>query len=542
MQNTLFRRPKCFCMILFLIVLVIFSTWVLHPPTVGAGGAPGVGIHLGNQPNLDWTPKLFEQIDARQPGGRDPEVVVVLSDQVYQLQLLDPPDCGIIGVRPNPTRPKIAEYLRHLADSQKKVLIRINPSPGNFDDSSGRHRLQVDEIPGRDRCDRRQSRSASDIAAEIYFIHEVNKLNGINEWGFRPANEPNTDWYQISGRPIDPYWIHDDAWLDMELYFHAIYSKVHALSADTELRVLTPPMSQNNYGEKIRVTPGDTTWNCAEMLTSPYNRYGYTDMSTVFWDGSANNGYAWHNYFRSDYASWFDCNQHVSYNFPVTVQYWVSAKKQGPSPQLSFIAEADLASTVGGLQYTVYGVSPPAVHSNKDDQNGTTAAKALGYFIREEQIADYVAVWNLNIYDPGDTSIQSQEQHWHEAYKSEGIAPNRTDTPRPWWTCWWPNPYNGCGPTAVTISDFSAQGGSGQITINWTTANEWNNLGFNLWRSTSPDGTYFKLNANIIPSKCTGCIVGASYVYTDLDVGAGKTYFYKLESVDINGISWTSAH
>ncbi len=24
---------------------------------------------------------------------------------------------------------------------------------------------------------------------------------------------------------------------------------------------------------------------------------------------------------------------------------------------------------------------------------------------------------------------------------------------------------------------FSAQGGSGQITINWTTANEWNNLG-----------------------------------------------------------------
>ena len=38
---------------------------------------------------------------------------------------------------------------------------------------------------------------------------------------------------------------------------------------------------------------------------------------------------------------------------------------------------------------------------------------------------------------------------------------------------------------SVTISSFEAQGQVGQIVVMWTTANESNNVGFNLWRDTS---------------------------------------------------------
>jgi len=90
---------------------------------------------------------------------------------------------------------------------------------------------------------------------------------------------------------------------------------------------------------------------------------------------------------------------------------------------------------------------------------------------------------------------------------------------------------------AVTISSFEARGMVGQIVVTWTTASEVNNVGFNLWRDTSmsfPMPTHLN-NEQLIPSRCVGCIAGTDYVYTDTDVTPGQLYFYKLESVDVNG-------
>ncbi len=90
---------------------------------------------------------------------------------------------------------------------------------------------------------------------------------------------------------------------------------------------------------------------------------------------------------------------------------------------------------------------------------------------------------------------------------------------------------------SVDISSFEALGQVGQIVVMWTTANESNNVGFNLWRDTSMNFVRPALlnDQQLIPSQCLGCIVGTDYVYTDTDVTAGQLYFYKLESVDVDG-------
>ena len=88
---------------------------------------------------------------------------------------------------------------------------------------------------------------------------------------------------------------------------------------------------------------------------------------------------------------------------------------------------------------------------------------------------------------------------------------------------------------AVTISSFEAQGMVGQIVVTWTTATEFDNVGFNLWHDTNENFTLPALlnNKQLIPSQCVGCIAGTDYVYTDTDVTPGQRYFYRLQSVDI---------
>jgi hypothetical protein len=88
---------------------------------------------------------------------------------------------------------------------------------------------------------------------------------------------------------------------------------------------------------------------------------------------------------------------------------------------------------------------------------------------------------------------------------------------------------------AVTVSSFKAQAQAAKIELTWTTASEINNVGFNLLRSNAAAGTFTRINANLIPTQCLGCIAGSSYSYGDSSVALGQTYFYKLQSVDNRG-------
>ena len=72
------------------------------------------------------------------------------------------------------------------------------------------------------------------------------------------------------------------------------------------------------------------------------------------------------------------------------------------------------------------------------------------------------------------------------------------------------------------------------VVVEWTTESEVDLAGFNLYRSESPDGSYVKVNTALIPG-ASDPLLGGRYVYTDTNVVAGHTYYYKLEDVELDG-------
>lgn len=90
-------------------------------------------------------------------------------------------------------------------------------------------------------------------------------------------------------------------------------------------------------------------------------------------------------------------------------------------------------------------------------------------------------------------------------------------------------------PQAVQVAAFTADAARGQVTLNWETVSESHNLGFNVYRSSSANGPWNQLNADIVPSAAPGSSDGASYQYVDTTVAGGQEYFYRIEAVDVYG-------
>ncbi|HOU12341.1 MAG TPA: hypothetical protein PKZ84_04435 [Anaerolineae bacterium] len=95
----------------------------------------------------------------------------------------------------------------------------------------------------------------------------------------------------------------------------------------------------------------------------------------------------------------------------------------------------------------------------------------------------------------------------------------------------------GDNPTAVTLARFEATPQGNAILLTWETAAELDNVGFNLYRSAKADGPYTQLNATLIPPQNPGSVLGGVYEWPDTDVQPGATYFYKLEDIDVKGVS-----
>lgn len=92
--------------------------------------------------------------------------------------------------------------------------------------------------------------------------------------------------------------------------------------------------------------------------------------------------------------------------------------------------------------------------------------------------------------------------------------------------------------TEVQLLYFNAEPGEGVITLQWATATERDNYGFNLYRATSEDGERTLLNAELIPSLVApGSPFGAEYEFVDSTAEAGVQYYYWLEDVDIYMLS-----
>lgn len=90
--------------------------------------------------------------------------------------------------------------------------------------------------------------------------------------------------------------------------------------------------------------------------------------------------------------------------------------------------------------------------------------------------------------------------------------------------------------TLIGLSSLSAQFILGKIVVSWSTDTEINNAGFNIYRAESGNGEYQKINDALIPAQ--GSVTqGASYEFIDKDVKLWQTYYYKLEDIDLNGVT-----
>jgi hypothetical protein len=85
-------------------------------------------------------------------------------------------------------------------------------------------------------------------------------------------------------------------------------------------------------------------------------------------------------------------------------------------------------------------------------------------------------------------------------------------------------------PTAVDLASFTAVRGDSGVQVLWATAVELENLGFNVYRSTSVDGERVKLNTSLIEGQ--GTAAGQDYDLFDGTAEAGVRYYYWLEDVD----------
>ena len=85
--------------------------------------------------------------------------------------------------------------------------------------------------------------------------------------------------------------------------------------------------------------------------------------------------------------------------------------------------------------------------------------------------------------------------------------------------------------TSVELSSLAADfDGFNGVSIFWTTSREVNTLGFNVLRSDRQNGSYSKLNKEVINSNSK-----RAYTFIDLQVEVDRRYFYILEDVSLTG-------
>lgn len=129
--------------------------------------------------------------------------------------------------------------------------------------------------------------------------------------------------------------------------------------------------------------------------------------------------------------------------------------------------------------------------------------------------------------------ISDRDSGLHIEATSEFVDPNGNLIPikitnRSIWT--YP-----CDPNAVELMSFDVVRKKLKAFLSWETASELNNVGFNLYRSGFVDGTRKKVNKELIPAKEVGSLSGAVYQYLNLPLKPWKTYYYWLETVEMNG-------
>ncbi len=90
----------------------------------------------------------------------------------------------------------------------------------------------------------------------------------------------------------------------------------------------------------------------------------------------------------------------------------------------------------------------------------------------------------------------------------------------------------------VTLASFEVRQGNGLAVLQWRTASEIQNIGFNVWRRSDSSNAYARIASYKEYETLSGLGTsseGRTYRFVDCNIQNGQTYWYKIEDVDING-------
>ncbi len=92
-------------------------------------------------------------------------------------------------------------------------------------------------------------------------------------------------------------------------------------------------------------------------------------------------------------------------------------------------------------------------------------------------------------------------------------------------------------PLAVTVAQFDATCEHGTPLLTWTTNQEIDIQGFNLYRGASLAQPDVQINPDLIPAAAPGSTQGATYAWTDLSAAPEGLHGYWLEVINLDGSS-----
>ena len=204
----------------------------------------------------------------------------------------------------------------------------------------------------------------------------------------------------------------------------------------------------------------------------------------------------------------------------------------GSNPSITLIN--NISHSNGGTDFNVSGRNASSRHNLASDTSGTTHSPAGGG-------QNSVALGAVNFVDSagGDLHIQSasaaedcggpvfQPCELSSIFNID-IDGGARQTP------WDIGADDIAVTTEVELVSFTATGVDGAVELTWETATELDNVGFHLYRATSPGGPLQRVTAQVIPGLGSSP-AGASYRFVDDGLTNGVTYYYELEDIETTG-------
>jgi len=201
------------------------------------------------------------------------------------------------------------------------------------------------------------------------------------------------------------------------------------------------------------------------------------------------------------------------------------------------------ATSMGSTTVTIYGEqtcpTPPSL--------GVTTIKRCFDIAPTTSTTATVKFWydatnELNFNTPGSVKAYYQEGGlWHEATgtytRASGTFNSVEVTGVSTFSRYALTSNTPSESNLITLTRFEAAPAvGGGIVIAWETASELDTAGYHLWRSEQPDAGYLRITPALLSAR-GGPTRSATYTFADRAALPGRTYHYRLEEVDISGLS-----